>query len=357
MEKILKEKMKLDFQYSEYAFSPPTAYLFGALFNHFDKTQLTLWFISNFMNPCIDINLEDPDLPNTPLVYVEFFRQNMWYDCPFIEDIDFSLEYVRNKWEKNFSDLALEALEMGYFVYADINRKYIPHYKSQFDFTHNLLLLGFDKKTKEFDIADYFYKRKFSIEKCSFEELNQAFYQLKRIWDCDRFSKVNIFKYKENENYQFNVSEIVSKTKDYLYGTDLIQKHYYALFAFQYNNSGKLYYGIDYYKALKILIRDEREMSTKLIQILYVHKLIMKKRLEILQEKKILENQCIIADNDILMKKTLVLRNLILKITIRDDQERIHNMVDRERVLNLINELEDLDYRFHSKLLAMLSEG
>lgn len=351
-----KSKKRINFMYPKESFSPSTAYLFGVLNQHCENKMLQFWQISNFINPCIDINLIDPDIPDDPLVYVDFFRKSMWYGCPFIKSIDFELDYVRSKWEKNFVEFVIECIDLGYLVYADINKKYIPNYKSPHDFTHNLLVTGYDKVEKTVEVADYFFNRQFSIQKCSFSNLNRSFLELRRIEDHERFSKVNILKYKDNLNYKFCIDEIVTKLKDYMDSTDLTKKHYYVLFAFEYRNAGKLYYGLQYYDALKILIKEERVISTKPLQLLYAHKLIMRKRLELLFSEQYISDKSLLLDNENLVRKTLVLRNFILKISIRDDVEKIVSPKEKERILYLLDELQNLDFKFVEKMVNVLSK-
>lgn len=353
----MKKIKKLDIVYPSISYSPATAYLFGVLESYRETNEnIDLWIISNFLNPCIDIDLIDPDQPEDPLVYEEFFRKDIWYGCPFISSSSITIDVANHIVEGDFCKFVVSSIEAGYYVYANINKRYIPNYKSNRNITHNMLIYGYDECNKEVNIADFFRNRVFSFEKCSYENLNSAFKGLQKIWDCEKFSRVELFKYNEYANYKFKLHEIKSKLEDYIEGTDLLKRHYYMLFAYEYRNQGKIYWGTKYYDALRKMLEENRRYSSKTIQVLVMHKYIIKCGISILIKKEIVDCENLLYDANELMKATEILRNRVIKLNILRGKELIENEEDKKVILEMISELEEMDINFTKNYLYVLSK-
>lgn len=354
MKEIVKSKKLVFFPPgADLCYSPVTAYLFGVLQPHITTNKnLLFWLISNFMNPCIDINLRANGVKEL-LIYEEFFRQDLWYSCPFILSLNLKPDLINGLKNMSFIEFVKEAIDLDYFVYADINKHYIPNYKTEEDWQHNMLILGYDKIKGELDVADYFRQGRFSLEKCGENNVNMAFQMMKKVDDCDKFNTINLFRYQEVNNYKFNLGEIKEKLKDYLNATNLIVKNYYAYFAFEFKNSGELYYGIQFYDALIQLVINNRDLSVKSFHLLVMHKKIMKLRLEILKKYGVqIEN--LYKINEDLINETIILRNLIIKESIkRTNNSRLENS-DKQKLIDELKKLKENDVLFTEKLISFL---
>lgn len=349
MKKILDIK-RVD---QDIIFSPVTAFLFGIL-KRYNNKNIDYWIISNFINTYIDITLIDPDIPDDPLVYEEFFRQSIWYDCPFIEQNKIDVGVVKHYWSGNFVEFCKKLIDLDYYIYADINKSIIPNYNSTDNFVHNMLIYGYDAEKNTINIADYFRGRKFSFEECLEKELNDAFDGLDKIGDYKRFSNVNFIRYRDEHNYNFSISEIKSKLIDYRDSVDLIKKYHHSLFAYEYRDSGKVYCGIKYYDALCEALILERPFSIKPFQLLVMNKSIMCKRISILQNEYFLTDKILEERANELLRKTIILRNLVFKLNYKYGEERILNDTDKTMLMGKIRVLQEEDYRFVSDLVKEL---
>ena len=340
---------------NDYMFSPVTAYLFSILEKYKTiDTNINLWLASNFINLYIDINLIDPEFPDKPIIYEEFFRQNIWYSCPFIECNNLDVSIINKYWAGHFDELCKSIINLDYYIYATINKKLLPNYNSKDNFVHKLLIYGYNNEKKIMNIADYFQKRLFSFEECTMKELNDAFDGLFKISDYKRHANINFLKYKENKNYCFRVDEIKNKLIDYRDSVNMIDKFNYVLFAYEYRNTGNLYYGVSYYDALCEMLILERQLSTKSIQILVMHKRLMCDRLEILYKNQIILNKKLIKKATDLLHKTILLRNLVLKLNVKNGEERISSKDEKMKLTKRILELKEEDYIFVSSLIEEL---
>lgn len=344
---------------SQFFHSPATADLFSVLNVHVkDNHKVMQWIISNFMDICIDIKLGMADW-GYARAYEEFFRQNIWYSCPFIEEINLKVDFITSVGINNFSELVYSAIKEDYYVYADLNTYYIPNYCSKRNWQHNILLYGYDLSKEVFQVADYFRNRKYTLEECSIKDINLA-------WDnmcnldgngSERFRTINIFRYKDCPNYNLNLLNLKNSLKDYINSENLLAKYGYAYFAYEYRDSGELYYGISYYDALLKIVENGQWFSPKLLHFLVVHKSIMKLRIEVLVKLKILGDSMLETKAENLLKQTIILRNLLLKISQKKNSEFINNLEDQIALKIRIKELKELDYNFTNMLLEQLEYG
>ncbi len=347
----MKKILNLEIPDTDYFYAPPMAYMLSVL-NTFGKSneKVMLWIISNFIDICIDINLCSLDIPDGSLVYEEYFRQELWYGCPFISSMDLNADFVRKISEGNFTELVKMALELDYFVYADLNRKYIPNYNQDRDVQHNLLIYGYDEEEKIMNIADYFRNHRFTKEVCQFSNIDQAYKYMYRVFDYEKFSYVNLFRYRSDTNFEFSIDEVKRKLIDYIEGTNLMRKYHYQFFGFEYQNSKEIYYGITYYDALIEILHKDKICTPKTIQLLVSNKMIMKKRIELLNEN-IIDKEKFKCESERLLKETVKLRNLILKLNLRNASNKILDLKEKNNVSERIKLLKEQDYILTRSLL------
>ena len=139
-----KKRLKLYANDPNCFYSPPTAFLFNILSVYMETDKNILpWIVSNFINICVDVNFYTPDISET-LVFEDYFRQNLWYSCPFLSIMDLKADYIHKIYgDKDFVSLVKDAINLEYYVYADLNRRYIPNYQTEQDVQHNLLIYGY----------------------------------------------------------------------------------------------------------------------------------------------------------------------------------------------------------------------
>lgn len=165
------------------------------------------------------------------------------------------------------------------------------------------------------------------------------------------FEEINLFKFKGENNYNFNIAEVYNKLLDFFNGTNLIDKYYFSYFAYEYRNTNNLYFGLNYYDALKIILKEGKELSPKTLQLLVVHKNIMNERLLKLKNIGIASDELINENNNIL-NDTIIIRNILVKEHIKNNSYLIQDKEKCKELTKLISNLHYRDYLFTKELLG-----
>lgn len=99
------------------------------------------------------------------------------YLCPFFDTTylsrKFTSKYIKNE---NITGFLTQCIYDGYYIVMIIDASFVKLYtsKSKGD-THQILIYGYDKDNKIFNVADFFDRGKYSFEITSFDEINIAY--------------------------------------------------------------------------------------------------------------------------------------------------------------------------------------
>lgn len=342
MIKLYKNEKVLDLKYPFMTHLPGNTFILSILLNN---PETYGWIFDNFVNIYIDKNSNE-----------DFFRHNIWFDCPFIITSAITLELVRSIYEQ-FSDFIINAIDLGYYVYPYfINVKYISHYKVNIDDGHNPLIYGYDKLNNCVNIADFF-TGKYSFQKSSFEEINNAFFHYPDAPGASDLFDILLIKLRNDINYEFNVDELKNKLCDYINSVNLYQKFNTGITANIYINYEGFSFGISYYDALKELISKDKG-SLRAVHLIFAHKELMLKRLEYLNEKSLLKNYQELYDEcQKLCNLCSNIRSLYIKEQIISKRkDTLKESEIKQRIISKLNIAKEMDLCFTKKLVNSIVE-
>lgn len=302
------------------------------------------WINHNFINIRI----------NKSTGYNDFYRDTMWYECPFISENTLTREVI-DKCNNNFISFAKWAIDSDFYIYAILNRMYISSYNSpNANLTKNLIIYGYDIDNKYFMAMD-FIKGHFEKFIITFDEFKYS-YEMKE--DKEFYSDYTLYRLVKRRtdkiSYNFDVEVFKQKLLDYVNSTnlykgrspmntpDLEEAFLYCDFKEAYDFS----FGLEVYKTIQSLYLN-RNIDVKAFHLLYEHKQLMIKRINFLFNNKFLNESnykklCI--DFEDLLHKTLILRNLFLK----------YKFEFPEKIIFKINEIYILDYQLSMDLINAL---
>lgn len=270
--------------------SPPIANLFTILGTN-PKTES--WIMNNFIN----IYIQESG------VFDNFYDRNtFFYGCPWIQVVQMRREIVQ-KITNSLIDYVKILVDMGFYVYCVGNTEHIKIYNHKDYYAHNLMVYGYDDINKEFYIADFFVNGKYSNGKCSYGELEKAL----QTADVNR-DFVNLMygmKLKEID-YKFELNLLPEMLEDHLNSVNLFYKYKTRQDEEFYSNKGgneyyyfsyeemknKYFFGISYYDRLIYMAKNKSSRLRRPLDLLYEHKLLMKRRLYFLYTNNYILSFC-----------------------------------------------------------------
>ncbi len=334
---------------------PATSHASGILFT--DK-NISNWMFNNFIQI---FQVES----NDAIDYYDFAIDNN----PFLSYNELNYQFVYHNWN-TMDDFLIASIRDNYYVRVFNNISKNPLYGKSNDFEHDILIFGYDKHSKMYDVADHFRNGKFQTGQCSFDELNQAI----DTFDPDKFNsnraflnnfqliqketdlkKLRFSMYTPEEMDYFlslNLQRIICSLKDYL---DCIPttNWYTRGRAMDGVLASTHKWGIDCYDVVKRKI--EREDFPFLIQschVIHNHKLLMIERIKRIHDfYKFNQEDVFIEYYKDLLERTDRLLRLVIKYMMVSDKKVLRNRID-----SLINEIRDIDYEYTLKLFMALQK-
>lgn len=235
-----------------------------------------------------------------------------------------------------FSEYIEKVISNGYGIEACIDRFYLKCTKNfqTKHFIHSTFIYGFDEIKREVYLADFWEDGKYGQRIASYEEIDASM---------NNDYLINLFKAYDDE-YEFDFLLMKRYVEDYIQARDSFDK--FAFSNRDYNH--EVLFGIDYYKFMIHSCTHYKEVDSRLFHLLFDHKTLMQYRIKYLISLNRFDNNLLtelLSDNADQIKKTLVLRNSVLKYNVlgRDDI--------RDSICNHINELKVLDYNVMERLL------
>lgn len=142
-----------------------------------------------------------------------------WETCPYLENC---IYLYNDSLYKNIVNIILSSIDEKQFVYITLNRKYLKCLNEFTDFIHDTLIIGYDLGKKMFLCKDFYYG-KYSELWFPFDEVSEAFENIKINSQVDPLGKVYTLKYQKpvlfpytgtvNINRELAINNIKSLTK------------------------------------------------------------------------------------------------------------------------------------------------
>jgi hypothetical protein len=165
------------------------------------------WFFRSYLQV---IGFENPGGFMTMDVYTSIYTLS---SCPWITLGSISREKVKQR--NALIDFIVESIDKGGYLYLGVDAYYIPAYLAyrQFQLPHPVLIYGYDLEKQICFIADFFDETGFSMAEAKFDELQQAFENLR---ETDPFgSTINLLTVNETTNYTADLGGVKQVVSDY----------------------------------------------------------------------------------------------------------------------------------------------
>lgn len=265
---------------------PTTGNSLAILLSH---KEIKPWIFNNFIQLfCTDDNTLD------------FFDFNI-ENCPFLFFNTVEQDLALQKY--SLIEYIESMIDAGYYLIFFVYTSQINAYDIVDEF-HDIMVYGYDNKNELLYIADHFKNGKYSFEKCSYEEMNRAFYsdksQIKKDKNQREYKIFKFIKYddsmsnikvnlKYDYEHRFNIDKLRIKEsiKNYLEGKIVVNwnTRYVAI---SNEEIGHHKFGIDCYDMLlqqidfAVINNKIAFNSVQAFYVMYSHKIIMQLRIEYL---------------------------------------------------------------------------
>lgn len=254
-------------------------------------------------------------------------------ECPIIHSQHIGLDLVKEGW-KHITEFVKKAIQLEYYVYAELNVSKIKAFNLKWPFAHDVLIYGFDDETEEYFIADFFNGKKYTFTRVSYKEIEDAF-----SYDASIFGRTGIFfddifllKPKDDKNAIFSVDKVKDSLTLYLEEKPMI----YGFNRFKPYNVKEVqdyYYGIGCYNIFFNIIEKTKENRLlpnrwrQIIHLMYEHKKIMGIRLKYMNVRNYLSNShAYIDEYKLIEEKMFKVRNLFLKYSLSGKEHTLESI-------------------------------
>lgn len=277
--------------------------------------------------------------------------------CPFLNVQRISKDYLR-RMNLDIISFIIKSIAAGYYVYLLVRRNRISTYvfeseenKIKDTMAHDLMIYGYELDQQEFYIADNFVKGKYSFQKCTFQELEDAIACIEEESEPRLGFKgtIELIEYYDKAPKGFLLKRFLDSLQDYVMSrpTTLWNNMEMTL---PYGSS-KWYFGLDCYHYLINRI-GEMNVNTVFIQdmhLLWEHKKHLAKAVSYLLEHGYITDRDMLPQFERMAKNALNARNLMLKYRIsgaEESKEKVQalysDMMEAEKVLiqELIGQIE-----------------
>lgn len=183
---------------------------------------------------------------------------------------------------------------------------------------HDTLIYGYDDNACQFNIADFF-NRKYTYEKASFSEIEDAYrfavYDDKFDIPCQR--NIYFIKTRSVDSYRFNLKKVICRLIDYRDSTN----NYDEFFHIDYvENPDKYVFGLRVYdNFVNQLLKGESYCDRRQFYMIFSHKYVIKLLLEYL--KDYIQNSTLFSDIENLLYESKLLISLGLKFNLTHKED------------------------------------
>lgn len=253
------------------------AYQTSILLNKPDRSMP--WLLSNYIQLYSDGNEFSP---------VQFYMPDetnyTWnVACPLLESQILNRSMIA-RLNLNISELAIQAINEGYYIVTYVNDKYVPgkpSYQAR-DHSHMFFIYGYDLDERVFYHLGY-HDNLFGTTKVDFSVFETAYYNNEG-YIYNTHSRFMLYRMNEHFHYSFNVKEVIRQLKDLLYGNRQTK----------FDDDPVHLFGFGVYDYL-VRIMERKIQNGEIVNIipLYLlseHKSLMGMRLEMLGKAGCLEN-------------------------------------------------------------------
>ncbi len=281
------------------------------------------WFYSNYIQLEYFIN-------GNTLNFLTYPISGFSSLCPLLDYERLDLEFIY-KSNINVIDLIKNSISLGYYVMTYTDEYYIPDrisYERKIHFRHEIMIYGFDSDKSVFNVIGFNKELKYSPSCVSFSEFETSY--------LNSINKTNDFilmKAKDSKSYrpsyEFDIVNVKNLLTDYLFSKNTSEN--FRLIGKPNNGICGISVYDELIKYYQNILNDDsgKVCDIKHFHLLYEHKKAMVSRLEYLAENKYIN-----SNNDItsifgeLEKKSLNMRNIIMKYNSTKNKKHLNYIID-----------------------------
>lgn len=187
---------------------PRDNHIFTILNNN--KKILELFIFHNYIDSIIIYDKKSHDYYMRFEDSTKIFIDNRYFNFSFIsrEILTFS--------QLNICDMIVYLINLGYYILLPIDTNIINSYKEKMDFSHELMIVGYNQVEKYFFINDFFDGVRYTTKKCSFEEIIESFSSHYKKNFKSKYDGLLAVKLKTDYDEKIDYLEIKNKLEKYL---------------------------------------------------------------------------------------------------------------------------------------------
>lgn len=261
------------------------------------------------------------------------------------------VEPSKDKLEKaDFLEHLLFKLNEESYIYLFVDKFYLSYsaYFNKEHFSHDLLLHGFNKKTKIFHASGYDKKNQYTFFEIPFEEIFAGWYS--------EFNGTKLMTFLKYKRYKYDNYAIYSSKFDLIKLHDLVNKHQNSI-SFNNNHLTNYFAGLDVYRImlydLKYCTKTNSFIDVRSYQAIWEHKTLMTERLVYFSAEMELDTEDLLSLAKQVEKKALVIRNLVMKYNLTKSIQ-VYESLNRHLII-LYDEEKKFFYCFYKVIEKWLT--
>lgn len=312
-----------------------------------DNKYAFQWILSNYIQLRLVIDIEKK------LFFLDFLPGDSCLNkCPYLM-VQPVLNIQIEKNYHNILDFIIQNLKMGLYIYGIFDMGKILNKNEKLP--HELFIYGYNLVDEYFYVKDFVFNHgKYESKKIPFCNLLNAYNNISNedfmfnnfVNNCNR-GLFLLGKKTINNIYRIDVSWIKVLIKEYLESENT---HLHLRMNWQKNDQNVYMYGISIYDGLSLFLEQHEEnkfFDVRPLHVLYDHKVLMYERIKYLSKLNIISYELEGLSSD-LTAKTLHLRNLYIKLALKEQWSEIKNMK------NIIFEIKNEEINLYKRILLEL---
>ncbi|WP_127534751.1 hypothetical protein [Paenibacillus kobensis] len=194
------------------------------------------------------------------------------------------------RWTGDPVQFLTESIDQGYCCIIYVRQHYHEKlfYFHDVDYTHELMIFGYDKEEKQFDLYGFNGDDNLVKFRRSFDEVIELWTRtpVEQEWQ----APVNLIRYNPEGSFDFRIDNLADVIEDYLTGADSTLR--FMLWKFPVDHESA--FGIDVYplvlQMLNEVERGELFLDYRIYHLIWEHKRLMTERLRYLENKRFLSS-------------------------------------------------------------------
>jgi hypothetical protein len=365
-------KKILPFKYPLITSFGGTAETFGILTCHEEALD---WLYSHYLQFYAtqtivdDFNDYNPTIGYSPNFFADFdnrrlassINYNVFLNregCPYLNVFETPLDLI-SSFDISFVNYIKRNIDMDMYTFGfgDVTKIFEYGYDTPTEMSyHPVFIYGYDDETREFNFADFLAEGKYTLAKCSYEEVEAAFKGINR-YQLPLIKSIASIQYTDNASFKFDYSYILDSVKEYLYPdgkrTERFEKYSTSFFA-PMRWHAKVFAGINAYDFFIEFIDIEQQLGIypsdhRPIHSLCDHKELMVSRIEYLIGKGCIggDKRPLLSEYEKVRDTAVEARNLLLKYNMKRQPELLDRVKSalrtvKEAEISLLKQIFDV---------------